>query len=397
MVSRRIFLVIPDAGTVASSVKSFIWKNNLYSPLREMGNEVVLLDFPYDEFFLHAESDRWLKKHRTAFTEKLWELFDTHDRRAPFDFCFFYLCDGFVDIAVLRAIRARGVPILNYSCNNIHQFHLVRNLTQQVDCSVYAELHAGKKFVALGVPAVHMQMAANPEFYKPAEAPYQFDTSFVGQRYADRGRIVASLVRANINVQAFGPRWSNDGEMVGNVSFSDRMDKLLTLLRKNGGSYVIKLIAQKLKKQESDREEDAILDGHVNGIVDDAKMIEIFGHSRVNLGFATVYAGGHEGGEELYHLRLRDFEIPMSGGFYLTRYTHELETYFKIGEEIECYKTTDELIDKCRFYLKNEGKRDSIRRAGLLRSRTCHTWKNRFNQLFADPLVAGLINARRRG
>lgn len=389
----NILMAIPNAGTLIASTKSQIWRTNLYQPLIRTAHRVILFDYDYDQFFIHAESDRWLKQQRCRLSQVLLDTFAKEHAIQPFDFCFFYFCDGFVDEAVLSAIRAKGVPIFNYSCNNIHQFHLVQKICRQVDCNIYTEAHAAKKFEALGVPAIQMQMAANPSFYAPTGGDYRYDTSFVGQRYADRGELVAALIEAGMNVQTFGPRWQVNGEKVGNVTLADRADKFLTLIKRNGLSQALRIIANKIRKRSDEEKVDRVLIGHTNGILNDAEMVKVFTESKINLGFAAVYSGGHEGGEELYHLRLRDFEIPMSGGFYLTRYTKELETYFDVGREIECYHSEDELIDKCHFYLAHDSERESIRLAGLRRSRACHTWEHRFAEFFANPKVSALIGA----
>jgi spore maturation protein CgeB len=92
---------------------------------------------------------------------------------------------------------------------------------------------------------------------------------------------------------------------------------------------------------------------------------------------------------------LRDFEVPMSGGFYLTRYTPELEDYFAVGLEVECYRDISELIDKSRYYLAHSNERERIRLAGHLRSKTSHTWEHRFAKLFGSETMKALLpNAR---
>lgn len=349
------------------------------------------MDYEYDDFFVHAENHGWLKRHSAEFSDILWRTFKQKHDESSFDLCFFYLCDGFVDYGVLNRIRACGVPIINYSCNNIHQFHLVQHISRVVDCNVYAELHAGHKFAAVGVPAVQMQMGANPDIYRPVEVAYRYEASFVGQRYADRGEIMSALISAGIDAHAFGPRWRKDAERVGNVSFYDRMDKILSIIRMHGTGYTVRYIFSKYRKMVNDKKEDKVLASQVGGILADDAMVRVFSESKINLGFATVYSGGREGGEELYHLRLRDFEIPMCGGFYLTHYTEELEDYFTVGKEIECYRDTAELLDKCHYYLKHDSKREEIRHAGLKRSLACHTWNRRFDDLFAHPTISSLL------
>jgi len=388
----NIFAVIPRAGTLTSSTKSYVWQNNLYRPLVKMGHHVTLLDFDYDEFFTHAKSNQWLDGHRPNFSEALKKAFALAHAARPIDLCFCYLYDGFVAPEVLAGIRAAGVPVLNYSCNNIHQFNLVEQISRTVDCNVYAEAGAADKFEAVGVPAVQMQMAADPDFYRAPVGDKHYDVSFVGQRYADRGHLLAALIHAGIDAHAFGPRWLATGEAVGNTSLADRWDKFSSLVRSNGLRYGIDFMMSKIGRRWKDRREDRMLAGQTHGILEDAEMVGIFASSSINLGFATVYQDAKAGGKEMYHLRLRDFEVPMAGGFYLTRYTEELEQYFVIGREIECYRNERELVEKCQYYLAHPEQRELIRRAGQRRSLADHTWERRFTQLFANSSVSRLLS-----
>jgi spore maturation protein CgeB len=357
-----------------------------------MGHRVTLLDFDYDDFFSHAESAKWLEESRGKFSEALWQAFSNENVRERFDFAFFYICDGFIDPEVIRSIRKEMVPIFNYSCNNIHQFHLVDKISRLIDCNVFAEEGAAEKFAAIGVPAVQMQMAADPAFYTPNGAEYRYNVSFVGQRYANRGALISRLVRSGIEVDVFGPRWQSNGETVGNASLSERIDKLVTMVRETGLRSAALFALGKVGKKLIDLREDRLISSNSHGILTDEAMVCVFAESRINLGFANVYRNGNEWSAPMSHLRLRDFEVPMTGGFYLTQYTEEIERYFKVGLEIECYKSDDELIDKCRYYLRHPSEREKIRRAGLARSLACHTWEHRFTKLLSEPTITSLLD-----
>jgi spore maturation protein CgeB len=80
----------------------------------------------------------------------------------------------------------------------------------------------------------------------------------------------------------------------------------------------------------------------------------------------------------------------MAGGFYLTGWLEELEELYEVGREIECYRSSAELVDKARFYLRNEAARERVRRAGFERARRDHTWARRFDSLFAELERRGL-------
>lgn len=63
----------------------------------------------------------------------------------------------------------------------------------------------------------------------------------------------------------------------------------------------------------------------------------------------------------------RTMEIPASGGFMLAERTEEHKLLFKEGEEAEFFGSNEELLEKCRFYLANEEKRNKIIEGGLKR------------------------------
>jgi spore maturation protein CgeB len=64
----------------------------------------------------------------------------------------------------------------------------------------------------------------------------------------------------------------------------------------------------------------------------------------------------------------------MCGAFYLVEYQPELEEYFEIGNEIECYRDPDDLIEKIRHYLVRPQLCESIGRAGRARCLREHTY-----------------------
>ncbi len=73
-------------------------------------------------------------------------------------------------------------------------------------------------------------------------------------------------------------------------------------------------------------------------------------------------------------INLRIFETLAAQSFLLTDHTPELADLFKIGEEIESYSSSEELVDKVSYYLKNEDKRNKIAIKGYESFLKKHSW-----------------------
>ena len=63
-------------------------------------------------------------------------------------------------------------------------------------------------------------------------------------------------------------------------------------------------------------------------------------------------------------LKGRDFEVPMSGGLYLTQHNPELELVYKIGQEILTYHDVDDCAATIRAIVTDLDRAASIRQAG---------------------------------
>ncbi len=78
---------------------------------------------------------------------------------------------------------------------------------------------------------------------------------------------------------------------------------------------------------------------------------------------------------------LRVYEIMAAGGFVLTNYQPELEELFRIGQEIEVFRSLEELEDKVDYYLKHEEERLRITLNGHMRVRDEHSYERRVAEM----------------
>jgi len=121
----------------------------------------------------------------------------------------------------------------------------------------------------------------------------------------------------------------------------------------------------------------------VNGPLSDLEMVQMYSRSKINLGFSSC-GDTHETENRILQVRLRDFEVPMSGGFYMVEYMEELEEFYEIGKELVCYNDREDLADKIKYYLSHDREREAVRQAGYRRCLRDHTWQKRFEAAFAE-------------
>jgi spore maturation protein CgeB len=112
-------------------------------------------------------------------------------------------------------------------------------------------------------------------------------------------------------------------------------------------------------------------------------MVRLFSESRVSMGFSACGSPSDMRKGRLVQIKLRDFEAPMSGALLFTEYQDELKEFFDIGKEIVCYHDAEDLIEKAKHFLAEPEEAERIRAAARARSLRDHTWRKRFEELFA--------------
>ncbi len=87
-------------------------------------------------------------------------------------------------------------------------------------------------------------------------------------------------------------------------------------------------------------------------------------------------------GQRILQIKGRPFEIAACGGFCISGYADDFETYYQEGVEMAFYRTADDLIEKIRYYLAHPEERERIAQAGYARTLSEHTAEKRFGAMF---------------
>jgi hypothetical protein len=83
----------------------------------------------------------------------------------------------------------------------------------------------------------------------------------------------------------------------------------------------------------------------------------------------------------LIYSRLRDIEAPMAGACYLTEWAPELEHLYELGDEIETFRTAEELKEKIDELKRDPERRLRMRKAAQARALSEHSVPRSFARI----------------
>jgi hypothetical protein len=346
-----------------------LWHNNIVAALRDLGHEILLFDFsPFDEFYKHSNTSipvhrRWIAAHRDRLERALLEQIQTAHRDRPIQIFLSYFYSAHSTRATIDTIRRMGIRTINWFCNASYQLNLVAEIAPAYDLCLVPEKDRLDDYRQLGARPVYCQEAANPAFYRDLGLSRDLGVVFVGQNYATRATLCRAVFQAGLPIDVWGNGW-------GGINGDWSIPALLRTAKMEWNAW---------------RGAPRLPRASCHGFCTDQDMVTLYNRAKVALGFGTVASADFQK-QPIYQVRLRDFEAPMCGTFYLTEHQPELAEFFDIGREIETFQTEAELVDKARFYLQHEEAREKIRRAGHDRALRDHTWQKRLASVLSQLL-----------
>jgi spore maturation protein CgeB len=358
----RIFYASPSTAHQEALPNSKTWHVNHYLPLADLGHELVTFDFDYSACNYNLDPGipaqrEFISRNRPRFGEALLAQVRSAHSRKPIDLFFSYFYSAYVEPDIIREIGRMGILTMNWYCNASYQFHLVEEIAPAYNYSLVPEKFRLEDYRRVGANPIYCQEAANPNVYRPYDLPQDYDVTFVGQRYGDRTIFLRHLIDGRIDARAWGPHWQDPYFPSWWMLVGSAVKRLLTGRKWPWAEYVPR-----------DR---------CGPPLSDKELVEMYSRSKISLGFTTVAEG------RIKQVRLRDFEAPMSGAFYMVEHFDDLAEFFDPGKEVVFFESPDDLLDKVRYYLRHDAERQRIREAGMRRARNEHTWHRRFETVFA--------------
>lgn len=312
----------------------------------------------------------------------------THQRGLDLIFCYVY--DDFLLPSTARALALLDVPMVNLNVDMTNQwFRQIRTARYftRILCAQRIHMASLRRF---GANVMHFPMAGRA-LESPTDSGEALrlqpaaPVTFVGTPMPYRKALLTGLARADVPLAVYGKFWLEE-----RVATADRSpEKLLrdlrhyawARLRCEGFPGLLESFRLRLPRRRAPAA--SLPRSALHGFVPDAALPAFFRESTINLGF-TRMVGHHPERPGTNQVKLRDFEVPLAGGFYLVEEVPEYTAFFRPGAEVETWSTPGELLEKIRYYLAHESERKAIADAGRNRALSEHTWAHRFRDLFIE-------------
>jgi spore maturation protein CgeB len=329
---------------------------NFYDSLAAEGHELVYFDF----------MELLGKLGRQEMNRRLLETARTEQA----DLMFTVLFTDELDPAVVRLISQETSTVtLNWFCDDHWRFESFSSgWAPCFDWVVTTAASAVPKYERLGYRnAIKSQWGCNVNLYRRLDEPLLYDVSFVGQPHGNRREIIEALRAEGISVHTWGRGWDE-----GRVSQDDlirifNQSKInLNLANASSGDPVPGL----------NRRLRSVAGRTIRALPYGSQAIE---HARARGRSPLDWSSGWYADQ----IKGRNFEVPGCGGFLLTGRAEELERYYDPGREIAVFDGFADLLAQVRHFLGHEHERLAIAEAGYRRTLAEHTYRHRFESIFA--------------
>jgi spore maturation protein CgeB len=306
------------------------------------------------------------------------------------DLLFCYVYDDFLLPQYAAALAALGVPMVNFNVDMINQWYRQIRTARYFSVVLCAQRMNMEQLARHGARVLYFPMAARlplPSSQQDSSWQPAAPVTFVGTPMPYRSRILRALHDAGVPLAVYGKYWREnrqaEPERHAEKTRSDLWHYAWPRLRAEGPAGLLRSLAGRFAPApDLPTAAETLPESLLQGFVPESAMGALFANSRINLGF-TRMIGDDPGLPGVNQVKLRDFEVPMAGGFYLVEEAPDYAQLFRPGVEIETWRNPGELLDKIRYYLAHEDQRIAIAKAGQQRAMQEHAWQHRFASLFA--------------
>ena len=349
------------------------WETYLKKGIEETGGE--WLEAPSVDWAegLTHHNESSLAEWRCRSWERTLKQVRQAQQSGQIDLFLSYLYPQQVEASAIKEIQRLGIRCVNFFCDNVREFRAIPREFYCFDLHWVPEFGALEMYRRAGLNYVHALMPVwiDPGF-RTSEHPERFGVTFIGSRDALREQLLADALKLGAQIDVRGAGWNGLESVSKNgktQKLSKRFANQLQLIRKQG----IMAPLWKMDYRGQPKISDRVFLASVRPSPNDAEYATITQQSIVTLGINRYPSFRHSFSKPDTYSRLRDLEAPMMGACYLTEWTEELEQLYEIGEEIETYRTAEEMVEKIAELESSNQKRQLLRRRGQERALQDHT------------------------
>lgn len=300
----------------------------------------------------------WVKNNRDKENKKLYrELIKWHEE-SPIDLFFYYGGEFQLAPETLNKINDLGIATVSLGTDDLSSLKSgeiegvgrgLSGIAGLFDLNFTTSSQTCDEYLLYGGTPYFLPLAANHKLYNRMSIDRDIPIAQFGSRHPHREALVSQLFKRGIKVQCFGSGWPS--EYAGTL--------------KHGGS-----------------------DTWDSGFVSTENLVELMNRSQIVLSHQGHDPWLNRVESKVTCVRMREFEVPMTGGLLITSFCPDLQKYYSIGKEVLCYRSSDDLYDTIMYLQHNRDKMEAIREAGWTKASCEHTWEKRYDQLFS---VMGIL------
>lgn len=283
-----------------------------------------------------------------------------------------YLYPKQIEITAIEEIRKLGIPCINFYCDHIRQYTKLPDEFKVFDLMWVPEFEAISLYEKAKIDFINlpMPMWVSPK-YRSVTLTQNTNISFIGSKDQLREKLLSRAIGNGFLIEIRGDGWERSEEKLPSLTKGKIFNKIhnqIKFIETSGFKHWIIKNLQGLGKKPNTIPEQYLLEKP-----NFEDYIKITQQSLITLGINRVPSFQRLNNNPLIYSRLRDIEAPMLGACYITEYNEGLTKLYEIGQEIETYKTVDELIFKCTELRNSPALRNELRIGGQKRALESHT------------------------
>jgi len=305
------------------------------------------------------------------------------------DLVFLVALDDVLEDETLIHFRKLGAKLVLYHVDMLSQWYRSIRSSRFMDLICCASADHMEFFCKQGLRTLQFGFGAVPQavIEQQAEAiPYD-GVLYLGSPWPYRQLVLSHITQAGLPLRIYGNNWHSAAPWPSTPGWARKVAHdlswyLLPRLREEGLPLLGRMVRRAINQNQSVVHLNEFPSKVICGRYETEQFGSLVRGAAINLGFTQMDIDPRR--EYPRQIRLRDFEIPAAGGFYLTQSCPELSLYYDIGHEIAVWDRLEDVLDRIRYYLARPDERASIADAGRQRVLHNHTWLHRFARMAAE-------------